>query len=170
MAEADSYAADCEPAGENRRTFLSVASSVAMAGGLISGYGCLAYMAGRFLYPSEPRRLTWFFVSEAEKLKQDELFRFKTPAGQEVTITRVAAGADASAFLALSTVCPHLGCQVHWEPQHNRFFCPCHNGAFDPSGQPTAGPPAEAKQSLPQFALKVENGLLFVLAPETQLG
>jgi Rieske Fe-S protein len=58
---------------------------------------------------------------------------------------------------------------VHWEPNNDRFFCPCHNGAFDKSGQPTAGPPKAANQPLIQFPLKVENGLLFVEAPLTSV-
>ena len=44
--------------------------------------------------------------------------------------------------------CPHLGCRVHWEAQNDRFFCPCHNGVFNADGLATAGPPAQAKQSL----------------------
>ena len=46
-----------------------------------------------------------------------------------------------------------------------RFFCPCHNGAFDPQGRATEGPPAAAEQSLTRFPLKVENGLLYIQVP-----
>ena len=68
----------------------------------------------------------------------------------------------ADAFIALSSTCPHLGCQVHWEPQNDRYLCPCHNGTFAPAGTPTGGPPFEANQSLPHYPLRVEGGLLFV--------
>ena len=54
---------------------------------------------------------------------------------------------------------------MHWEPQNERFFCPCHNGAFDASGKATEGPPATAKQELKQFPLRVENGLLYIEVP-----
>jgi Rieske Fe-S protein len=87
-----------------------------------------------------------------------------------VTITRFQEGSDADAFLALSTTCPHLGCRVHWEPHNSRFFCPCHNGVFDAQGKATQGPPADANQSLPQFPVKVENGLVFIEAPTEVLG
>ncbi|MBI4577262.1 MAG: Rieske 2Fe-2S domain-containing protein, partial [Planctomycetes bacterium] len=74
-------------------------------------------------------------------------------------------------FLALSSTCPHLGCRVHWEVQNRRFFCPCHNGSFDAAGRATGGPPAEAGQSLPRYALRLEGGLLFIELPvETPSG
>jgi Rieske Fe-S protein len=79
-----------------------------------------------------------------------------------VVISRIDSNGDESDFVALSSVCPHLGCQVHWEGQNNRFFCPCHNGAFDPQGNAIAGPPKEAHQALARYPLKVENGLLFI--------
>jgi cytochrome b6-f complex iron-sulfur subunit len=153
-----------------RRTFLSIASSVAMAAGLLSGYGTLCYIAGRFLYSAYPRKLAWLFVAEAAKVKIGEVLRFQTPAGQMVTITRRDETGTEADFVALSSTCPHLGCQVHWEPQNNRFFCPCHNGAFEPSGKAIAGPPAEAGQSLPKFPLRMENELIFVQAPVEVLG
>ena len=37
----------------DRRTFLSTASSVAMAGGLLAGYGTLGVLAAQFLYPTK---------------------------------------------------------------------------------------------------------------------
>lgn len=149
----------------NRRTFLSRASSVGMAGGLLASYGTLAVMGGRFLYPSQPRRLAWIFVTEVTRMKLGAVLRFQTPAGSTVTIARRQDLGTVDDFLALSSSCPHLGCQVHWEPQNQRFFCPCHNGVFDPMGQAVAGPPAEAGQSLPHYPLKIDNGLLFMEIP-----
>lgn len=157
-----------DPQNENdtdRRTFLSRASSVAMASGLLAGYGTLTYVAGKFLYLNEPPKVAWLFVTEAAKLNVNDTLQFQTPAGQQVTITRQKADGNIDDFLALSTTCPHLGCKVHWEPHNHRFFCPCHNGVFDPAGVATEGPPAEAGQRLAHFPLKIENGLLFIEAP-----
>ncbi len=56
---------------------------------------------------------------------------------------------------------------MHWEAANGRFFCPCHNGAFDSSGAPTAGPPLAAQQHLPQYALRVEGELLLIGLPES---
>ncbi len=154
----------------DRRPFLPPAPSAAMTGGLLAGYGTLAFMAGRLLYPSKSREMAWVYVADVARLKLGEILRLETPAGQLVTVTRRAERGMADDFLALSSTCPHLGCKVHWEPQNNRFFCPCHNGVFDPSGKATAGPPAEAGQALPQYALKVENGLLFMEVPVEKFG
>ena len=85
----------------------------------------------------------------------------------EVPTERSPSEAD---FIALSSVCPHLGCRVHWQSQESRFFCPCHNGSFDPQGKPTGGPPLAAGQSLPKYPLKVEHGLLFIEMPIHSVG
>jgi cytochrome b6-f complex iron-sulfur subunit len=34
-------------------------------------------------------------------------------------------------LLAISSRCPHLGCSVIWEPEDERFICPCHASSFD---------------------------------------
>jgi Rieske Fe-S protein len=45
-------------------------------------------------------------------------------------------------LVAYSQQCTHLSCAVIPEPERNRLFCPCHEGAFDlRSGRPIAGPP-----------------------------
>ncbi|MCA9062771.1 MAG: ubiquinol-cytochrome c reductase iron-sulfur subunit [Planctomycetaceae bacterium] len=84
------------------------------------------------------------------------------PAGQKVVISRIGEKGTAADFIALSSVCPHLGCAVHWEANNDRFFCPCHNGAFDAAGNPLSGPVKEANQSLSRYELKAENDLLFI--------
>lgn len=149
-----------------RREFLGVASSVAMAGGLAASYGTLAVMAGRFLYPpSGGSTSAWVYLADLKGVKAGDSFIYRAPSGATVAVARIAAAGEAADFLALSSVCPHLGCQVHWQSQHRRFFCPCHNGTFDASGKATGGPPADAGQSLPRFPLKVEDGLLYIEVP-----
>ncbi len=142
-----------------------------MAGGLAAGYGTLAVMAGRFLYPTADDTFGWCFVATLDQLEPGKAMTFVAPSGARVVVARQGAGTSADEFVALSSVCPHLGCQVHWEPQNDRFFCPCHNGVFDRQGAPISGPPAQAGQSLTHYPLRVENGLLFVEAPlRTVLG
>lgn len=151
-----------EPPPPDRRSFLATG---AMAGGLIAGYGAFAAIAGRFLYPARSASTEWLFVLDLRSMKIGESTVYRTPTGATVAVARTGgAGTDAD-FLALSSTCPHLGCRVHWEGQNNRFFCPCHNGAFDPSGKATSGPPAEAGQSLLRYPLKVEKGLLYIQVP-----
>jgi Rieske Fe-S protein len=151
--------------GADRRRFLSSASRAAMAAGLVGGYGSFAVVAGRFLYPATTDEVMWQFVTEVAGIKVGEAIRYQGPAGETINITRRGREGDADDFIALSSTCPHLGCQVRWEAQNNRFFCPCHNGVFDPSGVAIAGPPGEAGQSLGRYDLKVENGLLHIAVP-----
>src|SRR6202158_5661619 len=37
-------------------------------------------------------------------------------------------------LLALTSVCPHLGCTVPWNKEKNQFICPCHVAVFTPDG------------------------------------
>ncbi|MFY9344719.1 MAG: Rieske (2Fe-2S) protein [Planctomycetota bacterium] len=146
------------------RRGISVAGA-AMAAGLAAGYGTFAWMAGRFLLPAQEAAKGWLFVARLGDLEPGQSLRYRTPAGALVNITRRGAGAAAEDFIALSSTCPHLGCQVHWQQEHNRYFCPCHNGVFDPTGKATGGPPGDAGQSLKAFALRVEAGLLYIEVP-----
>jgi nitrite reductase/ring-hydroxylating ferredoxin subunit len=151
-----------------RRRFVT-AGSLIMAGGLAAAYGTFGVMLGEFVYPSGRGNRGWLFVCTLEQLASGEAMDFVTPAGAKIVVTRLGSGVEAQDFLALSSVCPHLGCRVHWEANNDRFFCPCHNGAFDKSGKATAGPPKTAGQALIQFPLKIEGGLLFVEVPLTSV-
>ena len=150
-----------EPA---RRRFLTVASGSALAG-LLGAYGTFVCMLGEFVYPATGKSKGWLFVCTVDALAEGEAMDFTSPSGAKVVVARPGAGTAEKDFLALSSVCPHLGCRVHWESQNDRFFCPCHNGAFDREGMPISGPPQAANQSLIRFPLKVENGLLFLEVP-----
>lgn len=152
-----------------RRGFISKLSTFAMVGALVTAYGSLAGFFGRFFYPARPPGRSWLFVSEVAQLAVGDSIPYRLPGGSPVHITRHGDSGGAKDFLALSSTCPHLGCQVHWEARHQRFFCPCHNGTFSPEGKATGGPPADAGQSLLQYPLKVENRLLFVEAPQDEL-
>ena len=164
----DAASAD-EMEGEPRRKLLTWLSSFGMIAGLVAAYGTLGGYLGRFLYPARPSDRRWMFVAELAGMRQGQSLVYKTPAGAPVNVTRRGNAAEADAFVALSSTCPHLGCQVSWESQNNRFFCPCHNGVFDPVGKATEGPPAEAGQSLLQYPLRVADGMLFIQVPLEQL-
>ncbi len=165
---------DAKPEGHSpaedpdRRGFIKNTSRVAMTAGIVGGYGGFAIIAGRYLYPSRTGEVMWQFVSEVAGIDVGEAIRYRGPSGETINITRMAREGGSDDFIALSSTCPHLGCQVRWEAQNDRFFCPCHNGVFDPSGVATAGPPGEAGQSLPKYELKVENGLLHIAVPPPQ--
>jgi cytochrome b6-f complex iron-sulfur subunit len=148
-----------------RRDFLDKSSLLVMAGGLVAGYGTLGYQVGMFLYPADAGRAVWQFVCTLDQLDVGESLSFVMPSGAKVVVARQVEGDSAESFVALSSICPHLGCKVHWEAVNDRFFCPCHNGAFDASGKPTEGPPAKANQQLTRFPLRVEGNLLLIQVP-----
>jgi Rieske Fe-S protein len=133
--------------------------------GLISGYGMFAAIAARYLFPARPEPKGWLFAARLSSLKPGVSLEYTSPAGERLLITRQGERDTAEDFIALSATCPHLGCRVHWEAAHSRFFCPCHNGTFDQTGVATGGPPLAARQSLPRYDLRVENGLLYILVP-----
>lgn len=152
-------------ATQSRRSLFTTLSKVAMFGSLFAGYGLFAGMAGRFLFPTKSKEDRWTFLAEKNRLKPGESMIYTTPGGAPVNVARMGKTGTVEDFVALSSTCPHLGCQVFWEPQNDRFFCPCHSGAFNKKGDATAGPPLEAKQSLKPYPLKVEGDLLFVELP-----
>lgn len=153
------------PAVEDRRGFLAKVSSLGMLAGLGASYGTAGVYAARYLYPAKPRSKAWMYVARVADVAVGGSLRYTTPGGEKVAIARQAETGGPEDFVALSSTCPHLGCQVHWESQNQRFFCPCHNGAFDKSGKGIAGPPGDAGQSLPRYPLKSEGGLLYIEVP-----
>lgn len=40
----------------------------------------------------------------------------------------------------LSSVCPHLGCAIDYDPGDERFHCPCHKSEFEATGKKLSGP------------------------------
>lgn len=65
---------------------------------------------------------------------------------------------DDDLFVAYSTICTHLACEVLWRAEESDLFCPCHDGHFSPrTGAPTAGPPV---RPLPEIVLEMRDGAI----------
>lgn len=43
-------------------------------------------------------------------------------------------------LFAVSVKCPHLGCQLEWNPEEKSWDCPCHGSRFDFHGRLLSGP------------------------------
>ena len=58
------------PAAEEqpRRQFFTTASGLAMTGGLLTAYGTLGIMMGRFVYPAAAQNRGWLFVCTVDSL------------------------------------------------------------------------------------------------------
>lgn len=50
---------------------------------------------------------------------------------------------DAGEVFLVSTRCPHLGCQLEWNPDEKSWDCPCHGSRFSYTGQLLDGPAQE---------------------------
>lgn len=74
---------------------------------------------------------------------------------QSVYVSRTGGGQ----FEVLSAICPHMGCSVSWQADHDRFVCPCHGGEFKADGQRISGPPPRGMDPLPT---RVKDGKLQV--------
>jgi len=64
-------------------------------------------------------------------------------------------------LVAYEQRCTHLLCPVLYEREHNRIFCPCHEGVFDPAtGERTAGPPP---RPLNKIKVEVRGGDIYAV-------
>lgn len=80
----------------------------------------------------------WLKGAEAEKTSQ-----VKRGEGKILNIDgqRVACSRDADGKLhAVSAVCTHMGCLVHWNSTEETWDCPCHGSRFKATGEVIGGP------------------------------
>ncbi|MGD8760076.1 MAG: ubiquinol-cytochrome c reductase iron-sulfur subunit [Anaerolineales bacterium] len=150
----------------SRRQFMS---AVTWAIGALIGVGlgipAIAYLIGPALRRSEEQ--IWIRLGSASKVELGipTLFkaRIERKTGwivteQELSVyVRTDNGRD---FVAMSSICTHLGCRVRWISDQEQFFCPCHTAAFDQEGNVVTGPPP---RPLDRYEVKEEDGQLYVL-------
>lgn len=151
----------------SRRNFMQTA--IWGIGGLIGiGFGvpAVAYVVGPSLQKQQSQ--TWMRLGATSKVElgTPTLFTFTIQSqtgwivnAQEVSVYVLST--DGRTYIAMSNICTHLGCHIRWIAEQNHFFCPCHNGVFDISGNVVSGPPP---RPLNRFDVKVDQGELFVLA------
>lgn len=143
------------PEPVTRRGFLS---RLAMVTGLGAVAAALGGVALRYLYPLKGiRRKRRVFLAPASDLSPGKGIPFELPDGSTALVTDTGDG-----VVALSDVCPHLGCKVHYDPAETRFVCPCHNGIFDKNGIAVSGPPADEGKNLRRFEVARVGQNLFL--------
>ena len=114
-------------------------------------------MGGVSLYFMQPRSLVGEFGSVVNAGSVDTF-----PSGSVVEFPDgrfFLIHAPTGGFLAVYHRCTHLGCTINWEPDGNRFFCPCHASHFDINGD-VQNPPAP--RALDLFAIQIEDGQILV--------
>jgi Rieske Fe-S protein len=155
-----------EPKELSRRNFMQTAIwGVGGLIGIVFGASAVAYIVGPSLKKQQTE--TWVALGPTSKVELGvpTLFTFtvQTQTGwientDEVSVYVLST--DARTYIAMSNICTHLGCRVRWITDQDQFFCPCHNGVFDISGNVVAGPPP---RPLDQYEVKVENDQLYIL-------
>lgn len=133
-----------------RREWLAL---VLMGVGLALSYGALALEGLAFLVPRRLKpRTRRLFAGRADQYQMGSVRSFYDLQGNEILLTRSESG-----FQAFSSICPHLGCRVHWQADKQHFLCPCHRGVFRSDGVAISGPPADGGQNLSQVPLSVDQ-------------
>lgn len=91
-----------------------------------------------------------------------DLFADKTDAWNRITNVKLGSAwviEREGKLTAFSTVCPHLGCAVDFDPEAKKFKCPCHRSAFGLDGSVEAGP---SPRPLDTLELKEDEGLVAI--------
>ena len=67
--------------------------------------------------------------------------------------------AGETAPLVFSASCPHLGCNVTFDPADKVFRCPCHGAQFNAGGEVIRGPVSSGLRKIP---FEVKDGKIVV--------
>lgn len=71
----------------------------------------------------------WEDVARLDEVPVGSAVRFSTPAFDGFVVN------DEGTIRALSSVCTHMGCTLHFRPDWHDFRCPCHGASFDLEGR-----------------------------------
>ena len=71
----------------------------------------------------------WVEVARLSEVPPGTAVRFSTPAFDGFVVN------DGGTIRALSSVCTHMGCTLHFRPDWQDLRCPCHGASFDLAGR-----------------------------------
>lgn len=98
--------------------------------------------------------------SEGNPIQADKLLGSSTAGkpvaveGLERTTYLIITDKPAIAEYGINPTCTHLGCTVNWQPEKDRFVCPCHGSQYDSQGRVLKGP---AQHALPLVTVVVKQ-------------
>jgi len=137
---------------------------------VVVGLNALAAMivgtpaVGYLLSPILKRRTSqWVAIGQVSQFGSQSpkriAYQYDDEGGYSVERTRRVAFVRRSerAFVVLSPVCSHMGCNVSFNEATNQFECPCHGGKYDLSGRVVDGPPPKP---LTRFQTRIRAGNL----------
>ena len=124
----------------------------------VANVGLAVWTQLRSINAGEPRAI----VPVAD-LAVGEPHLFRYPGDDDPAVLVRLTATDVVAF---SQKCTHLGCVVYYEPDEQRWHCPCHEGNFDAAtGAVVSGPPT---RPLGRIDVEVrDDGMIWALGRQT---
>ncbi len=125
-----------QAAGEEEVTRREFARYLVLGAGAmaVGNVGLAAWTQLRSINEGEPRAIV---ALDAVAVGDSYLFRYPGEADPAVLL-RV----GEREVVAFSQKCTHLGCVVYFQPEQDRWHCPCHEGNFEArTGEVISGPP-----------------------------
>ena len=124
----------------------------------VANVGLAVWTQLRSINAGEPRAI----VPVAD-LAVGEPHLFRYPGDDDPAILVRLTATDVVAF---SQKCTHLGCVVYYEPDEQRWHCPCHEGNFDAAtGAVVSGPPT---RPLGRIDVEVrDDGMIWAVGRQT---
>ena len=124
----------------------------------VANVGIAAWTQLRSINAGEPRAIT-----PLADLAVGEPHLFRYPGNNDPAILVRLSDTEVVAF---SQKCTHLGCVVYYEPDEERWHCPCHEGNFEArTGNVISGPPT---RPLGRIDLEVrDDGMIWALGRKT---
>jgi len=140
---------------KSRRDFLT---NIFMGGGLFASLALFVHHVIKFIFPPiKDTKLRKLLVGRIDELKLGEAKEFNI-GDRSLFLVNTSDG-----YKVLSAICTHLGCKIKWEGHRDRFYCPCHQGIFSPSGDVVEGPPP---RPLEEYKVVVDKNLVYMWLEE----